>query len=282
LPQPAAPTAAAAGPDPELARFAAERPRAHRAAALAQIGKWDEARQELRAGLGFASNDRERDGWLKLIDVLDAAAPQKAKVQRRAPNFWEYPTPNLEPKAGFTVDKALVYAITYQESRFNPQAVSHAGAIGLMQLLPESAARATGDDKLMKQPKRLFDPATNLKAGQDYLTWLMDRNTGYDILRTVAAYNGGPGAVAKTLERVGRDDDPLLLIESLPAQETRDYVEKVMTAYWSYKKLWGQETRTLDALAGGARVIDARLDLPQTPPAGGTELSAQTLQVGLD
>ncbi|HEY8617452.1 lytic transglycosylase domain-containing protein [Phenylobacterium sp.] len=281
-PAAAAPSASAA-PDPELARFAAERPRAHRAAALIQIGKWDEARQELRAGLGFASNDRERDGWLKLIEALDASAPPRPKSQRRPPNFWEYPTPTLEPKDGFTVDKALVYAITYQESRFNPQAVSHAGAIGLMQLLPESAARASGDDKLKSQPKRLFDPATNLKAGQDYLSWLMDRNTNYDILRTVAAYNGGPGAVNKALERVGRDDDPLLLIECLPAEETRDYVEKVMTAYWSYKKLWGQETKTLDALAGGARLIDARLDLPQTPSADApaTELSAQGLHIGL-
>jgi soluble lytic murein transglycosylase-like protein len=275
---------APAGPDPELARFTAERPRAHRAAALVQIGRWDEARQELRAGLGFASNDAERDGWLKLIDALEAAAPPKIKAQTPPRPYWEYPTPALEPKAGFTVDKALVYAITYQESRFNPQAVSHAGAIGLMQLLPESAARATGDAKLKSQPKRLFDPATNLRAGQDYLTWLMDRGVGYDILRTVAAYNGGPGAVNKALERVGRDDDPLLLIECLPAEETRDYVEKVMTAYWSYKKLWGQETRTLDALAGGARIIDARMDLPQapSPAAGGTELSAQSLHIGLD
>ncbi|MCR5879974.1 lytic transglycosylase domain-containing protein [Phenylobacterium sp. J367] len=276
---------AAPGPDPELTKLAAERPRAHRAAALVQIGRWDEARQELRAGLGFAANDKERDGWLKLIDALDAAAPRKVKTQTRPRAYWEYPTPTLEPKAGFTVDKALVYAITYQESRFNPQAVSHAGAIGLMQLLPESAARASGDDKLMKQPKRLFDPATNLKAGQDYLTWLMDRGVGYDILRMVAAYNGGPGAVNKALERVGRDDDPLLLIECLPAEETRDYVEKVMTAYWSYKKLWGQETRTLDALAGGARIIDARMDLPQALPAAdapAAELSAQSLNIGLD
>jgi soluble lytic murein transglycosylase-like protein len=272
----------ASEPDRELVRFAADRPRAHRAAALAQIGRWDDARQELRAGLGFASNDRERDGWLKLVEALDAAAPPKPKTNRRAPAAWEYPTPNLEPKAGFTVDKALVYAIAYQESRFNPQAVSHAGAIGLMQLMPESAARATGDDKLKREPRRLFDPATNLRAGQDYLTWLMDRGVGYDILRTVAAYNGGPGAVSKALERVGRDDDPLLLIECLPAEETRDYVEKVMTAYWSYKKVWGQETKTLDALAGGARIIDARLDLPQTPAQPATELSAQSLQIGLN
>lgn len=272
--------APAAEPDAELIRFTSQWPRAHRAAALVQIGRWDEARQELRAGLGFAGNDRDRENWGRLIAALDAAAPPKPKTLRRPPSVWEYPTPELEPKSGFTVDKALVYAIAYQESRFNPQAVSHAGAIGLMQLLPESAARATGDDKLKREPRRLFDPATNLRAGQDYLTFLMERSTDYDILRTVAAYNGGPGAVSKAVERCSASD-PLLLIECLPAEETRNYVEKVMTAYWSYKKLWGQETRTLDALAGGARLIDARLDLVQ-PTSPGTELSAQTLQIGLD
>lgn len=279
-PPPRAPAPTVVEPDAELIRFTSDWPRAHRAAALVQIGRWDEARQELRAGLGFAGNDRERENWGRLIAALDAAAPPKPKTIRRPPSVWEYPTPELEPKAGFTVDKALVYAIAYQESRFNPQAVSHAGAIGLMQLLPESAARATGDDKLKREPRRLFDPATNLRAGQDYLTFLMERSTDYDILRTVAAYNGGPGAVSRAVERCSASD-PLLLIECLPAEETRDYVEKVMTAYWSYKKLWGQETRTLDALAGGARLIDARLDLVQ-PTGPGTELSAQTLQIGLD
>ena len=90
---------------------------------------------------------------------------------------------------------------------------------------PESAARATGDDKLKREPRRLFDPATNLRAGQDYLTFLMERSTDYDILRTVAAYNGGPGAVSRAVERCSASD-PLLLIECLPAEETRDYVSR--------------------------------------------------------
>jgi soluble lytic murein transglycosylase-like protein len=169
--------------------------------------------------------------------------------------------PALEPAAGFTVDKALVYAIAYQESRFNPGAISPVGAIGLMQLMPETAALASGDTRLKRDFTPLFDPAYNMKVGQDYITYLRDRGVGYDILRTVAAYNGGPGSVMKALSRVGQDADPLLLIESLPAQETRDYVEKVMAAYWSYKRMWGQETKTLDALAGGSHLIDARLDL---------------------
>ena len=154
---------------------------------------------------------------------------------------------------------------------FNPNAVSHAGALGLMQLIPASATLATGDKSYRRTPRILFHPAINLRAGQDYLTYLMDRGVGPDLLRTVAAYNAGPGAVLKTLNMVG-EDDPLLLIECLPALETREYVEKVVAAYWTYKRMFGEPPRTLDALADGARRIDVRLDLadpagpqPQTP-----------------
>jgi hypothetical protein len=106
----------------------------------------------------------------------------------------------------------------------------------------------------------------------------MDRGVGSDLLRVVAAYNAGPGTVLKTAAMIG-DDDPLLLIESLPALETRDYVEKVMAAYWSYKRLFGEQPRTLDALARGASHVDAALDLPDAPDAQ-PELAPQPLKIG--
>ncbi|MCR5875981.1 lytic transglycosylase domain-containing protein [Phenylobacterium sp. J426] len=191
----------------------------------------------------------------------------------------DYQLPSLEPKSGFTVDKALVYAIVRQESRFNPAAISPVGAIGLMQVMPATAALATGDDKLRTNYKLLLDPATNLDVGQAYIGWLTDRGVGFDLLRVVAAYNGGPGAVLKTIRHVG-EDDPLMLIESLPALETRDYVEKVVAGYWAYKRMFGEDTRSLDALVTGARTVDLRLDLPN--PAGPQpQLTAQSLQVGV-
>ncbi|MET0273689.1 MAG: lytic transglycosylase domain-containing protein [Phenylobacterium sp.] len=287
-PQRLAPTppAARVAVDPELARFAEREPRAHRAAALLQLGRVEEARQELRAGLALAVGPADKKTWTDLIVALATIAPERMPSQKRASRApSDYPMPALQPAAGFTVDKALVYAIAYQESRFNPGAISPVGAIGLMQLMPETAALASGDTRLKRDFTPLFDPAYNMKVGQDYIVWLRDRGVGYDILRTVAAYNGGPGSVMKALSRVGQDADPLLLIESLPAQETRDYVEKVMAAYWSYKRMWGQETKTLDALAGGQNLIDARLDfivpvVPAATPEPGVQLSA--LQSGLD
>ncbi|KRB40028.1 MAG: lytic transglycosylase domain-containing protein [Pseudomonadota bacterium] len=257
------PTAFSA-PSAHLSQFIREDARAHRATGLAQVGMPVEAGLELRAGLALAKSETERSQWMGLILALNAPLTSDADVTTslpRARSFVEpdYPTPVLEPKSGFTIDKALVYAIVRQESRFNPAVVSRSGAVGLMQLMPEAAARAAGDDKLKADMSPLFEPGFNLRVGQDYVTWLMERGVGYDILRTVAAYNGGPGTLLKTAEKVGQNDS-LLIIESLPSLETRNYVEKVMAGYWTYRKKFGLETKTLDAIAQGASFIDARLD----------------------
>jgi soluble lytic murein transglycosylase-like protein len=274
----ATPTPATTAPSADLTRFVASDPRAHRAAALAQIGRGPDAIQELRAGLALAQTPEERDRWTALTRAMGTSLADRAQAPRAID--LDYPTPALAPKSGFTIDKALVYAIVRQESRFNPMAVSPVGAVGLMQLMPEAAARAAGDDKLKADMSPLFDPAFNLRVGQDYVTWLMERGVGYDLLRTVAAYNGGPGPIQKTAEMLGDDADSLLLIECLPAAETRNYVEKVVAGYWTYRKLWGEEARSLDALANGAHVVDARLDLGQ-PGGAGTQLASQSLQIGM-
>jgi soluble lytic murein transglycosylase-like protein len=261
---PAAFTSATA-PSAHLTPFIRQDPRAHRATALAQIGLPVEAGLELRAGLTLAKTDADRSQWMSLILALNAPLTSDADVTSalppgRAATEIDYPTPELAPKSGFTIDRALVYAIVRQESRFNPAAVSAAGAVGLMQVMPEAAARAAGDDKLKADMSPMFDPAFNLRVGQDYVTWLMERGVGYDILRTVAAYNGGPGTLLKTAKMVGEEADSLMLIECLPSAETRNYVEKVMAGYWTYRKKFGLDTKTLDAIAQGAAFVDARLD----------------------
>ncbi|MFC3080334.1 lytic transglycosylase domain-containing protein [Phenylobacterium terrae] len=253
----------------DLTGFVKANPRAHRAVALSQVGQTTEAGLELRAGLALAKGKSERDQWGALLLALNAPltsrvdAPAPARPGTMSPIYGQvidYPTPTLEPKWGFTIDKALVYAIAYQESRFNPMAVSPAGAVGMMQLMPEAAARAAGDDKLKADMSPLFDPAFNLRVGQDYFTWLLERGVGYDLLRAVAAYNGGPGTLQKTAQMLGEDADSLMIIECLPSLETRNYVEKVLAAYWTYKRKFGEHPNTLDALAQGAKFVDARLD----------------------
>lgn len=268
-------------PPAEVQAFVKSDQRAHRAAALAQIGRFQECSAELRAGLALARSDEERARWSELASTL--GVPATVSAPGMAPRVLapaDYPTPLLEPKSGFTLDKALVYAIVRQESAFNPMAVSPKGAVGLMQLMPEAAARAAGDDKLKADMSAMFDPAFNLRVGQDYVTWLMQTGTGYDLIKTVAAYNGGPGVVIKALQAVGGGADDLLLLESIPAYETRNYVQRVMAGYWTYRRQFGQDVKSLDALAAGALQADARLDLAD-PGRVPVQLGAKPLEIGM-
>lgn len=113
------------------------------------------------------------------------------------------------------VEYELLKAVIATESGFNANAVSPRGAIGLMQLMPETAARfgvRSGRDQTLEQ--RLTDPRTNLHAGARYLAWLIKTFDG-ELDLALAAYNAGEGAVL----RAGRQIPNF--------RETRDYVRKV-------------------------------------------------------
>ncbi len=160
-----------------------------------------------------------------------------------------YPVPSWSPEGGFRVDRALIYALIHQESRFNPRAKSPAGAAGLMQLMPATASlMARGN----LRRGDLFDPAVNIELGQRYIeTLLADQDVGGDLLRMAVAWNSGPGNLAKWLKTANHSDDPLLFIESITRRETREFAEKLMTNYWIYRDRLGQTTASLDAIAAG-------------------------------
>jgi len=167
-----------------------------------------------------------------------------------------YPLPNWKPRDGFALDRALVFAVMRQESRFDTRLVSSAGATGLMQILPSTAQHVQernadiGRDDTGRDA--LFDPARNMELGQRYLNELLGMpEIGGSLFLAAAAYNAGPGTLARWRRDLGEVDDPLLFIESLPFAETRDYVEKVMANFWIYRLRLGQETATLDAVAAG-------------------------------
>jgi soluble lytic murein transglycosylase-like protein len=271
--------AAYASPSGELAQFVATDPRAHRAAALAQIGRGSEAIQELRAGMALARTPQDQAKWRSLTLAMGTSLADRA-VGPKGYDL-DYPTPDLQPKDGFTLDKALVYAIVRQESRFNPLAVSPVGAVGLMQLMPEAAVRAAGDDNLRRDRTPLLDPAYNLRLGQDYFAWLLEKGVGHDLVRALAAYNAGPATVAKTVAQLGGDTDSLTVMECLPAQETRAYVQRVLAGYWTYRKMFGQVSPTLDALASGDRAVDERLDYLAQPDRGSRQVATDSLQIGM-
>ena len=242
----------------ELSRLIADDPRARRAVALAQIGRATEAGAELRTGLLAADSEAERDLWTTLALQLNSEAVSQSRTRRNAgfdPD--DFPTPDIQPDGGFLLDKALVFAVVRQESRFNAYAVSGKGAMGLMQVTPATAVTATGDPTI--SPLELFDAATNLKIGQANLSHLINGPASGDVLEALAAYDSGPGGLQKALTRVG-DGDPLMLMESLPYGETRAYVEKVMANYWIYRRLFGQPVHSVDALASGEPRINLAMD----------------------
>jgi soluble lytic murein transglycosylase len=165
-----------------------------------------------------------------------------------------YPIPAFEPQGGFTLDRALVFAFMRQESEFSAWAVSSAGARGLMQLMPATAGYIGRDRTLQARATsvKLHDPSLNISLGQRYIEYLLqNRNMSGNLLLTAAAYNGGPGNVNRWLQRGGFNDDPFLFLETIPLDETRDYVAKVMANLWVYHLRLGQPTPSLDALAEG-------------------------------
>jgi soluble lytic murein transglycosylase len=156
-----------------------------------------------------------------------------------------YPVATWEPQSGYNVDKALVYALIRQESRFNPHAKSGTGATGLMQLLPTTARYMNdGNDASLSVPE------ANIDLGQKYIRYLLnDNSVNNDLFKMMVAYNAGPGNLAKWKNQLKGVDDPLLFIESIPVAETRAFVERVMVNYWIYRIRMGQDTPSLDAIA---------------------------------
>ncbi len=137
------------------------------------------------------------------------------------------------------VPTELAMAIARQESEFNHRAISPAGAKGLMQLMPRTAeqvARLLGTD--YDERALTADPDYNARLGTAYLRQMLDRYRGSLIL-TAAAYNAGPGRVDQWLQTFGDprgpDVDAVAWIESIPFEETRNYVMRVMESLHVYR-----------------------------------------------
>jgi soluble lytic murein transglycosylase len=139
------------------------------------------------------------------------------------------------------IDPYLLAAVIRVESNFNPQATSHAGARGLMQLMPDTGRMAAGNLDIDNfSADDLYDPQTNLQIGSWYLRHLVEQYGGNRIAG-LAAYNAGHGKVSKWLEQgvwSGKLDD----INKIPYKETREYITKVLKDYERYKYLYSGAT----------------------------------------
>lgn len=231
-----------------------------RALALIQVGQSHRAEAELRRV--YASGGPGQTRALLAI-AMRANLPglsirlgrELADLDGRRHEGALYPIPPWTPKGGYQVDRALVYAFMRQESQFNTRAVSPAGARGLMQLMPQTAAHL---DRVSFRGRAdaLLEPVYNVTLGQRYLGELLQHESVQgDLIRLAAAYNGGPGNLMRWTRkqdaRGGAEEDALLFIESLPAPETRHFITRILYSYWMYSERLGQPTPSLDEIAAG-------------------------------
>lgn len=158
-------------------------------------------------GFGIAKGDPEAAA--AALAILDGTARSLPNMKGRD-SFAPYITMiarqyNLQP--------ALLHAVITVESAYNPKAKSHAGAVGLMQLMPPAAARFGVTDR--------EDPIQNMQGGAAYLRWLLDHFG--DVSLALAGYNAGEGSVRKYGNKIP------------PFKETQAYVPKVLEYYQKYK-----------------------------------------------
>jgi soluble lytic murein transglycosylase len=131
------------------------------------------------------------------------------------------------------LDPYLVASIIREESMYDPKAISLAGAVGLMQVMPETGRWVAGQLGLKGfEPDQLFDKDLNIKLGSWYLSHLFEQFNG-NLVFTIAAYNAGPDAVKEWIQR-GDFQDIDEFVEQIPFSETRLYVKKVLRSYYEY------------------------------------------------
>jgi soluble lytic murein transglycosylase len=137
------------------------------------------------------------------------------------------------------LDPALVAAVIYAESKFDPRP-SPAGAQGLMQLMPQTAeflARRSGATSF--RVSDLATPKVNIAYGSYLLRYLIDRYNG-DVALALAAYNAGETSVNRWIAQAHSRGHPLA-IRQIPYPETRRYVEKVLRAQQDYRHVYGKQ-----------------------------------------
>jgi soluble lytic murein transglycosylase len=173
-------------------------------------------------------------------DQDDIALMAAKQARQNGAEMADYLFPVISLPAGGKVEAAFVLGLIRQESAFNAQAVSPAGAMGLMQLMPDTASALAKKMKVAKfKAARLTDdPKFNVTLGRAYLDNLVDRFGGSYLLAT-AAYNAGPNRVRQWMDTYGdprqADTDVVDWIESIPFDETRNYVQRVMENLQVYR-----------------------------------------------
>lgn len=232
------------------------------ALALLQVGRKDRAEQYLKYLITARASDR-------LLHAVNSVASEYGlpRVSIQASSVIrdrgileidddiiysaQYPLPDWEPMGGWSIDRALLLAITKQESGFKVSAKSGAGANGLMQIMPSTAKRVARRNNVKISDIDMSKPEHNMFLGQQYIVDLLAHpNIQNNIIKMLVAYNAGMGNLVK-FEKTFNTSDPLLYIESFPAYETRGYIKRVMSNLWLYRARLNQPLTSMEDLADG-------------------------------
>ncbi len=176
-------------------------------------------------------------------------------MKHSAPNYFALDIPDLPrkywealfPKPFWTdlkrcsaangLDPYLVASLIRQESEFNPNAVSRANAVGLMQLLPKTGKLVAKEEKIKRyRATQLYTPAVNMQLGTRYFKGMVDKYGSFEY--ALAAYNAGSERVDEWLAQ-GKYRDPQEFVESIPFTETREYVQAILRNASVYRQLYG-------------------------------------------
>jgi soluble lytic murein transglycosylase len=181
----------------------------------------------------------------RAIEVMKHTVPNyfAVDVPELPRTYWEA----LFPKAYWVdlkkfstengLDPYLVASLIRQESEFNPNAISRANAVGLMQLLPTTGKKVAKEAKLHHfNASQLYTPTVNLQLGTRYFKSMVDKFGSFEY--ALAAYNAGSDRVEDWLA-AGKYRDPQEFVESIPFTETREYVQAILRNANVYKQLYG-------------------------------------------
>ena len=256
----------AKAPSADEQQAARENPGIRRAMAFFRLGMRTEAVREWNWSLRDM-NDREllaaadlakrNQMWDRAINTADRTKSEHDYTLRFLAPYGDQVRPAARDQA---LDDAWVYGLMRQESRFITSAKSNVGASGLMQLMPATAKWVAKKIGLRNYDHgRVNDTEMNVLLGTSYMRLVMENLDNHQVL-TSAAYNAGPGRAKKW--RADRPLEGAIYAETIPFNETRDYVKKVMSNSVYYSMQFTGRPDSLKARLGvvGARTADAPKD----------------------
>jgi soluble lytic murein transglycosylase len=220
-----------------------------REAARAASGKRDDSAFLAMAAWIHADRRRNLDAFRTIRQAFPFHVSATGDLLPRP--IWElfYPLGYWEPIERYSVERGLdpylVAALIRQESTFNPRVRSHAGARGLMQILPSTGKLLARQERLRYNASDLYDPEINIRYGTRYLKDVLG-SFGGRVDYALASYNAGPHRVRRW---TGMDltIPSEVFIEEIPFDETRDYVKLVLRNEMLYRRLYGGAVATAPA-----------------------------------